>query len=201
MSVANESAEPRVFEMKVTLEGSTPAIWRRIRVTTDVSLARLHHILQATMGWGELYHHQFIIRGRCYGRPDPDGQVHDERRYTLGQVVKRAASRFTYEYDFGDGWIHEVVVERILPWQAEAHYPVCVAGERACPPEDVGGLYGYYDFLDALQNASIPGHERALEWIGGSFDPDAFDLDTVNRRLRHLAAPARREKALQQKRS
>lgn len=195
MSVANEAAEPRVYELKVTLEGSTPAIWRRIRVPSSVSLARLHRILQVTMGWGGLHHHQFIIRGRTYGRPDPDGEVCDERRFTLGQVVKRAGGRFTYEYDFGDGWIHEVVVERILPPQAGAHYPACVAGERACPPEDVGGLYGYYEFLDALQNAASPGHERALEWIGGSFDPDAFDLGTVNRRLRRLGSPSGKVKA------
>jgi len=197
MSVANRTLEPRVYEMKVTLDGSTPAIWRRIRVTTDVSLARLHRILQATMGWGGFHRHQFIIRGRYYGRPDPEGEVYDERQFTLGQVVRRAGDRFTYEYDFGDGWMHEVIVERVLPREPWAQYPVCVAGERACPPEDVGGLYGYYDLLEALQNAAIPGHERALEWVGDGFDPDAFDLDTVNRRLRQLASRRRKAVAFQ----
>jgi hypothetical protein len=187
MKVANESPGPRVYEMKVVLDGSTPAIWRRIRVASNVSLARLHRILQATMGWGSYHRHLFVVRGRYYGRPDPEGEVYDERQFTLGQVVRRAGDRFTYEYDLGDGWIHEVLVERILPPEPGPHTPVCVAGERACPPEDVGGLYGYYEFLDALQNAVFPGHERALEWIGGSFDPDAFDLETVNRRLRQLA--------------
>lgn len=195
MNVASQAAEPRVHEMKVTLDGSTPAIWRRIQVASDVSLARLHRILQATMGWAGLYHHQFIIRGRYYGRPDPDGEVHDDRRIKLGQVVMRAPSRFTYEYDFGDGWMHGVMVEKILPREPEAYYPLCVAGERACPPEDVGGLYGYYDFLDALQNAAVAGHDSAVDWIGGQFNPDAFDLDTVNRRLRRLEDSRRKVEA------
>ncbi|HOG48873.1 MAG TPA: plasmid pRiA4b ORF-3 family protein, partial [Anaerolineae bacterium] len=124
--------------------------------------------------------------GRCYGRPTAEGDVQDERCVKLGQVAARAGSRLTYEYDLGDGWMHDVVVERIVPPDPEAQYPVCLAGERACPPEDVGGINGYYDFLDALQNARLAGHASVLEWIGGHFEPDVFDLETVNRRLRRI---------------
>ncbi len=101
-------------------------------------------------------------------------------------VPRRVGSRLTYEYDLADGWMHEVVVERILPREPGVQYPLCLDGERACPPEDVGGINGYYDFLDALQNARLAGHTSALEWIGGHFEPDVFDLETVNRRLRGL---------------
>ncbi len=187
MTVAQQATEPRVYEMKVTLDGSTPAIWRRFRVTNDVSLARLHRILQAIMGWGGLHHHQFIIRGRHYGRPDVEGDVQDERRVRLGRVVTRVGARFTYEYDLGEGWMHEVALERTIAPEPGAKYPVCLGGERACPPENVGGINGYYDLLDALQIAMSAGHERALEWIGGHFEPEAFDLETVNRRLRRIA--------------
>ena len=183
MGVAREATEPRVYELKVTLEGSAPAIWRRIRVPGDVTLARLHRILQTTMGWGEMHHHQFVIRGRCYGRPDREGEVQDERRVRLAEVVRRAGSRFIYEYDFDDGWVHDVRVERILSAEEGTQAPACLAGERACPPEDVGGMYGYYDVLALLQNGRSAGHERAQEWIGERFDPDAFDVETVNRRL------------------
>ncbi len=187
MDVGKRSAGPRVYEIKVTLDGSTPAIWRRLRVMSDVSLARLHRILQLAMGWGGLHHHQFIARGRYYGRPDRDGDVRDERRIRLGEVAPRVGARITYEYDLGEGWMHEVAVEKIAAPTAGTVYPVCLGGERACPPENVGGINGYYDLLDALQDAACAGHERALEWVGGHFEPDAFDLETVNRRLRLLS--------------
>ena len=186
MSVAKEATGPRVYELKVTLDGSTPAIWRRIRVPGDVTLSRLHRILQTTMGWVQMHHHQFIIRGRRYGRPDREGEVEDDRRVRLIQVVTRAGSRFIYEYDFDDGWLHDVRVERVLAAEEGTQAPVCLGGERACPPEDVGGMYGYYDVLALLQNGRSAGHERAREWIGERFDPDRFDVETVNRRLQRL---------------
>ncbi len=197
MTAAKEPTDPRVYELKVTLDGSTPTIWRRIQVRSDVTLARLHRTLQIAMGWGHLHHHQFVIRGRSYGRPDrrSDDEVEDERRVRLGDLVKRVGSRFTYEYDFGDGWLHDVVVERILPLEDGVEYPRCLAGERNCPPEDVGGMFGYYDVLALLQNGRSAGHERAREWIGECFDPDCFDVETVNRRLRALDRARRREKA------
>jgi hypothetical protein len=192
MSVAKQATEPRVYELKVTLDGSVPAIWRRIRVTGDTTLARLHLILQASMGWGELHRHQFIVRGRRYGRPDAEGEVLDERRVRLGELVTRAGSRLTYEYDFDDGWMHEVLVEKVLPQEEGVEAPLCLAGERSCPPEDVGGIYGYYDLLDALQNGRSAGHRPAMEWVGGRWDPDAFDLETVNRRLSRIGRARRR---------
>ena len=110
----------------------------------------------------------------------------DERKHRLKDVVSRQTSRFTYEYDFGDGWQHEILVENILSPQAGVQYPVCLAGARACPPEDVGGMDGYENLLEAIHNPNHPQHEEHLEWIGDSFDPEAFDLDEINRKLRQL---------------
>jgi hypothetical protein len=110
----------------------------------------------------------------------------DGRKHRLSDVVSRQAPRFTYEYDFGDGWQHELLVEDILPPQAGLRYPVCLAGARACPPEDVGGIAGYENFLAAINNPRHPEHQEYLEWIGDSFNPEAFDVDEVNRKLHRL---------------
>jgi len=104
----------------------------------------------------------------------------------LKDVVSREKAKFIYEYDFGDGWEHELLVEKILPPTAGQRYPICLKGKRACPPEDVGGIWGYADFLEAIQDPNNPDHEDLLEWIGGSFDPEAFDLEEINRRLQKI---------------
>jgi hypothetical protein len=114
------------------------------------------------------------------------GQKEDERKHRLRDVVSRQASRFTYEYDFGDLWTHELLVENILFPQEDVHYPVCLAGARGCPPEDVGGTVGYENMLEAIHDSNHPQRVGYLEWIGATFDPEAFDADEVNRKLRRL---------------
>ena len=110
----------------------------------------------------------------------------DERKHRLRDIVSRQASRFTYEYDFGDLWTHELLVENILSPQEGVRYPVCLVGARACPPEDVGGTVGYENLLEAIHNTNHPQHDEYLEWIGDSFDPEAFNANEVNRKLRRL---------------
>ena len=174
-----------VYQLKVILKGSNPPIWRRIHVRGDISLGRLHDVLQIVMGWTDTHLHQFIIGRSHYGVPDPDDlmEVKNERRYKLMQIAPREKMKFLYEYDFGDGWEHEILVEKILHPEQGAHYPVCLAGKRACPPEDVGGVFGYEDFLEAIRDPNNPEHDNMLEWVGGEFDPEAFDLDSINQVL------------------
>jgi hypothetical protein len=114
------------------------------------------------------------------------GKKIDERKDRLRDVVSRQASRFTYEYDFGDLWTHELLVENILFPQEDVHYPVCLAGARGCPPEDVGGTVGYENMLEAIHDSNHPQRVGYLEWIGATFGPEAFDTDEVNRKLRGL---------------
>jgi hypothetical protein len=184
------TSEPiQIYQLKVTLRGSRPLIWRQIQVRSDITLGKLHRILQVVMGWTDTHLHQFTIRGKQYWIPD-EGDMDlrkkiDERKHRLRDVVSRQASRFTYEYDFGDLWTHELLVENILFPQAGVQYPVCLAGARACPPEDVGGIVGYETLLEAT-HPNHPQHERYLEWIGDSFDPEAFDVNKVNRKLHRL---------------
>ena len=109
---------------------------------------------------------------------------------SLQQVVSRVKDKLIYEYDFGDSWEHELLVEKILPLEEGKRYPVCLTGKRACPPEDCGGIWGYASLLEAIRDPEHPEHEEMVDWVGGEFDPEAFDLDEVNRELQNLTSPA-----------
>jgi hypothetical protein len=177
-----------VYQIKVTLKGSKPPIWRRIQVTSETTLAQLHRILQRVMGWEGYHLYRFVVGGMEYGDPrmleEMEGE--DARRVTLATLVRGEKCKFLYEYDFGDSWEHELLVEKILPREEGKHYPLCLTGKRACPPEDCGGIWGYVGFLAAIRDPKHPEHKGMLEWIGGEFDPDVFDLDEVNTELQRL---------------
>ncbi len=157
---------------------------------SDVTLAKLHRILQRVMGWKDAHLHQFIMQGEYYGIRDQDEgeprKIRDERNYKLGDLVQAEGSQFAYNYDFGDYWQHLLMVEKTLPPQEGVRYPFCLAGARACPPEDVGGIPGYENFLEALGDPKHPEHDEFVEWIGGEFDPEAFAVDEVNQKLRGI---------------
>jgi hypothetical protein len=190
MTAVKRAGEVSIYQIKVTLEGSKPPIWRRLLVRSDITLGDLHTNIQAAMGWWDYHLHQFTVGETCFGVPHPDYddylEMHDEEEVTLAQVAPREGLKFHYEYDFGDSWMHQVLVEKVLSAVSGQSYPVCIKGRRACPPEDVGGMWGYYDFLDALEDPDHEEHESYLEWIGGEFDPEAFDLDEVNEALSDL---------------
>jgi len=183
-----------IYQIKVTLRGAKPSVWRRIEVRGDATLGELHAIIQMAMGWTNSHLHHFIVGKspnlRFIGAPDQyegddlmDEENEDE--IMISQVLSAAKSKITYEYDFGDSWEHEVALEKIMEAEAGAHYPRCIAGENACPPEDVGGVWGYVDFLQAINNPEHNQHEEFLEWVGGEFDPEEFDLDAVNELLKN----------------
>lgn len=174
-----------VHRLKVTLLGFRPPIWRRIVVPSDVTLARLHDILQVAMGWHGGHLHDFQAGGVSYGDPrmlEGMGDL-DERRARLAEVAPRPRNRLRYLYDFGDSWEHEVLVEAVEAPSPSVRYPICLTGKRACPPEDCGGVWGYADLLDALADPKNPDHDDLLDWLGGPFDPEAFDEAAVNRML------------------
>jgi hypothetical protein len=182
---------PDIYQLKVTLVGTKPPIWRRLLVPADLILANLHGILQTAMGWQNAHLYDFSVGKQLYGRPDPDGPpTINDRKVRLDEVLLEVRSKLVYTYDMGDGWEHSVVVEKRLPADPDAAYPVCIAGERACPPEDCGGLPGFYGLLEALQNPEDERGEEMLEWLGREYDPAAFSIDDVNRALQ----PRRRKR-------
>ena len=178
----------QIYQLKITLKESRPPIWRRFQVRSDVTLAKLHRIIQEVMGWFDGHLHQFIVGRIYYGVPDPDdlSETRDERKVRLDQILSVPGRKIVYEYDFGDGWEHEIVLEKILSPDPKTRYHRCLDGARACPPEDCGGIYGYADFLEAIRNPEHEEHEEMLEWIGGEFDPEEFDLEAVNQSLKSI---------------
>ena len=183
-----------IYQLKVTLKETSPPIWRRFLVKSDTTLDTLHQILQVVMGWDNYHLHQFNFKDTYYGVPDPSfdfAEVHDENQFEIRQLLKRVKQKLTYEYDFGDSWEHEVLLEKRLPVDENVTYPLCVEGKRACPPEDCGGVWGYDGFLEIIRDENHPEHEEMLEWAGGSFDPEAFDLEPVNEMLQGIE-PRRR---------
>jgi hypothetical protein len=175
-----------IYQIKVTLNGIKPPIWRRIQVQGDITLAKLHSILQVVMGWQDYHMHAFRVEGMEYGQPLPELPVRSDKNIKLNQLIPGEKFKFRYEYDFGDSWEHVLEVEKVLALESDAHYPRCLAGKRACPPEDVGGVWGYADFLAAVRDLEHPEHQELLDWVGGEFDPEAFDLAEINRELARI---------------
>jgi hypothetical protein len=182
-----------IYQIKITLLDTKPPIWRRLLISSETTLDRLHHIIQAAMGWYDSHLHMFDIHGQQYSAPSPYDPGHlaelgmkSTNRVKLSKLITDEGDRFIYEYDFGDSWAHQIVVEKILPSVPELKLPVCVKGVRACPPEDVGGVWGYDTFLEAIKDPTHPEHEEYLDWIGGDFDPEAFDLNEANARLKTI---------------
>ena len=178
----------RLVRLKVTLQNVRPAIWRRLLVPAAFTLRQLHQVLIAAMGWHGSHLHHFFIRGRFYGKPDPElgADTLDERLHNLEHVLALGARSFQYEYDFGDGWVHRIAIEKVEESKGRPLRPVCLAGKRSCPPEDCGGPRGYADLLTILADPSDPEHEERKEWLGTHFHPERFDLDEVNAALRRL---------------
>jgi hypothetical protein len=181
-----------IYQIKVTLLGTRPPIWRRLLVPANLTLEQLHVVLQVAMGWKGEHLHDFRIGQKRYETPDPNdlfmgpAAVGDERTVQLCSVLGKVGAKAVYTYDFGDGWEHGIAVEKVLPPEAGHVYPVCVAGKRHGPPEDCGGVPGFYSLLEAVGD---PGHEEHAEmrdWLGDDFDPEAFSVDEVNGRLARL---------------
>lgn len=171
----------RVFQFKITLLGAESPIWRRIQVE-DCTLDKLHEHIQTAMGWTNSHLHHFEIGRQLYGDPMLVEANYEEMAYKdstttmLSRIVPKGGKlfRFLYEYDFGDSWEHEVLLEGYRPADPKVMYPICLEGERACPPEDVGGVLGYADFLEAVGDKNHEQHEEMLGWVGGRFSPKKF---------------------------
>jgi len=179
-----------IYRIKIILQDTDPAIWRRIE-TPDVTLAKLHELIQTAMGWTNSHLHQFEIADVRYTDPrlmtgdfDDFGAL-DYSGIRISDLVSKhgAKLRMGYEYDFGDGWEHAIVLEKVTPSEPGAKYPRCIAGERACPPEDVGGVYGFADYVEAITNPNHSQYRELLEW-NGPFDPAQFDAARATSRMK-----------------
>jgi len=183
----------RPVALRIELRLVEPLVWRRVLVSNQWTLASLHHYLQWVLGWNDSHAHEFQVGDDVVA---PDWWIYevgtgsgtenyrDERRVSVAAVVAQLGARgeFEYRYDMGDGWEHRIVIESVPPSAvADLRLPVCIAGENACPPDDVGGPWGYREFVEALRDREHEQHEDMMRWIGGAFDPTGFDLNRLNR--------------------
>ena len=186
------------FQLKVTLMGSRPPIWRRILVPNTITLGKLHQVLQVVMGWEDEHLHQFVQGRELYGVPDKEEvffgmSATDENKTILSSLLSKEKEWLTYEYDFGDGWEHKLVLEKKLPFDSAMQLPHCIKGKRACPPEDCGGIWGYMDLIGIMSDKSSPEYAERVEWLEenfgiDNFDPEFFDLELINEQLYHIKA-------------
>ena len=191
-----------MYQLKVTLPDLR--VWRRLRVRGDVNLGLLHAVIQVAMGWTNSHLHQFTIGNKRYSDPRINSDMGfgeppdlDEGKTALMEVAPREKAKFIYEYDFGDSWVHYVTVEKIHePDAAHKGFAECLAGGYACPPEDCGGIGGYGNLLEIIKDSNHEEHESTMEWLGGKFDPNAFDIEKVNTYLQKLKWPRTTENQL-----
>lgn len=181
VSSALSTATGSVYQLKITLRGIKPPIWRRVLVDGSATLAEVHEAIQAAFGWWNYHLYEFEFGRTLYGIPDPDWDfgppTRDARKTRLSKVAE-AGTPFTYTYDFGDNWVHKVVVEKVVPASADVAVPACIDGRRAAPPEDCGGTWGYAELIEILADPTHPEHAARAEWAGewsGLNDPDSFD--------------------------
>ena len=196
-----------IHGLRITLQGIRPPIWRLIQVPSTLPLCCLHDVLQAAMGWTDSHLHQFEKDGKHWGVPehyeDGDIDIIDERRTKISAILRAQGDSVLYVYDLGDDWRHEVVLEKILPASGAMVRPLCLSGERHCPPEDVGGTSGYEKFLEVIFDPSHEEYEKNVRWAGGPsaltrwegrFQPEEFDVKAVNDTLSRMRWPARRHR-------
>jgi hypothetical protein len=183
---------PDILQFTITLKNSKPLIWRSILVKKETTFFELHHIIQISMGWKNYHLFEFnldgykvgMIEGNDYGFGN--SYVLDATRVALSDVLSLENDRFDYDYDFGDRWQHEIVLQQAIEKDDKTVYPTCVGGKLNCPPEDCGGIRGFYDLLNIIQDNSHPEHQYMRNWVGEKYNPESFDLNRASKRLRKL---------------
>lgn len=169
------------YQIQIALKGSRPKIWRRILVPSSTTLSDMHKIIQTTMGWTNGHMHQFE-KDRTFYSPE-EGQAEDYSNVKLSNLLKRTNDKMTYEYDFGDGWEHNVILEKTHKRDKNEILPICLTGRNSCPPEDCGGVMQYAHMVRVLKDPSHEEYEQYKDWLGDEFDPKHFDKDHINEML------------------
>lgn len=176
----------QILSLKITLNKTKPAIWRAVLVPASVRFFDLHHIIQISMGWKNSHLFEFLVGEYKIGYIDPNEafeDIADAGEVALDLLLMKEGFTFTYLYDFGDNWQHTVEVEKILDKDSDKVYPVCTEGQLACPPEDSGGIHGFYENLEILKYPKHPEYKEVKQWLGRGYDPEKFNIDKVNKEL------------------
>ena len=178
--------------IKIRLDETNPSIWREVIVTKDISYYKLHHVIQIAMGWTNSHLFEFIIDGyrvgEIYEKMEglDDDSIIDGKETKLIDLVNETGEEFKYWYDFGDSWMHSIVIERFGTVTNNQQLPFCAGGALKCPQEDCGGIGGFYDFLNIISDKKHKEYKETIRWAGGKYDPNEFDLIKVNKKLKNI---------------
>jgi hypothetical protein len=180
--MANKSP---IYQFKITLKGIRPPIWRRFQVKSAITFRQLHEIIQTVMGWYNYHLYNFDVGFENFTDTETAAELGSKNatRHKIDRYIRHEGEKALYEYDFGDSWEHELLLEKIVPAEPGVHYPRCLKGKRNCPPEDCGGPWGYANMLEALADPNHPEFEMYQEWLGDEFDPEEFSLEDINEML------------------
>lgn len=175
----------QIFQIQIVLTNTKPKIWRRLLVSSDILLVDFHRVIQTAMGWTNSHLHLFNDGITDYS--PKEFEVEDSRNsrtIKLKTLLKKEKSKILYEYDFGDGWIHNILLEKIIDEEDKGQIPRCLKGKGNCPPEDCGGTWGYMELIRTISNPRHEDYDSMMEWLGGEFDPNFFDVDQINQQLK-----------------
>lgn len=183
-----------IIQLKVTLQDTEPRIWRRVLVDRGTVFFDFHHILQIAFGWKNSHLFEFRYNNCKISEKSEDfdedefgdSTFIDSIFVALGAFLIKENQKFIYEYDFGDSWQHEIIVEKFLPADPKQKYPVCIGGEMSCPPEDCGGTHGFEQLLKIIADKKHPEYKDMMTWVGKKYDPKYFDKDAVNKKFKSL---------------
>jgi len=182
---------PNVARIRVAIAGTKPAIWRRVEVPLAISLSELHEVIQAVMPWEDCHLFQFEIGSARYGIPDPEldfgPDILDASATRLANLLAEGISKFVYVYDLGDDWRHEITVEKLGNAATRAKYPLFLEGVGRAPPEDVGGIGGFYDFVKVMTKGAGRVRQEMIDWYGDVFDPANIDAEQIKLNLAEIA--------------
>lgn len=178
----------QIYQVQIELADSKPKIWRQLLIPSDMLLTNFHKVIQTSMGWTNSHLHQFIKDKKFYSVELEDDDFWDDstsidykkKKIRVSDLLPKEKKTMIYEYDFGDGWEHLITLEKILPVEEGQKYPICVAGEMACPPEDCGGVWGYAEMLKTIQQPEHEDYNDTIEWLGEDFEPEYFNIDEIN---------------------
>lgn len=181
-----------IYQIQIALRGFKPKIWRRLLIPSDMLLFDFHKVIQTSMGWNNSHLHHFFKNGHFYSIKIKDDFLWDDRdtidykrkKIRVSDLLMKEKESMIYEYDFGDSWEHDIILEKILPADSAIGYPICVKGKMRCPPEDCGGVWGYADMLEILDQPDHDEYEDIIEWLEEGFDPMHFNKDEVNSLLK-----------------
>ncbi|MCH2197759.1 MAG: plasmid pRiA4b ORF-3 family protein [Flavobacteriales bacterium] len=177
-----------IFELLIELDSLEPRVWRRVRVNSDIDMRTLHHTIQLAMGWENCHLYYFATADEKISQLEflEDEDFVEDHEVNLDEFVQSTGDRINYVYDFGDKWSHTITLEKIVENDESEHIPICLAGERNCPPEDVGGINGYHEFLNIMSNPRLPEYEEKVDWYGGEYDPALFRMSVINEDLEEI---------------